>query len=153
MLKPEAMDNRDVGLPENAALPNQGLQVGGYNVAGKQFVDPAAAKAEVTAQNTTAAVEKRVLAAQMGIDPSKGIAMKRDMAQGTVADEQAADEGEDRVLRVRHRLGAGAGRAAPHRGTGHPARQPDAEPQVSAGCDAARISEHSPDAHQPGDRA
>ena len=29
------------------------------------------------------------------------------------ADDEAPDEGEDRVLRVRHRLGAGAGRAVP----------------------------------------
>lgn len=91
MLKPATMDNRDVGLPENASLPNQGLNEGGFNVAGKQFTDPAAAQAAVAAQNTPEATQKRVLAAQMGIDPSKGIAMQRDIAQATVADVQAAD--------------------------------------------------------------
>lgn len=91
MLKPATMDNRDVGLPENANLPNQGLNEGGFNVAGKQFTDPAAAQAAVVAQNTPEATQQRVLAAQMGIDPAKGIAMRRDIAQATVADTQAAD--------------------------------------------------------------
>lgn len=91
MLKPASMDNRDVGLPENAALPNQGLQVGGYNVAGKQFADPVAAQGAMAAANTPEATNQRILAAQRGIDPSKAIAMQKDIAQGTVADIQASD--------------------------------------------------------------
>lgn len=88
MVKPATMDNRDVGLPENAALPNQGLQEGGYSVGGKAFTDPAAAQAELATQNAPEARTQRVLAAQYGIDPMKAIGMQRDMTQGKLADAQ-----------------------------------------------------------------
>ena len=88
MVKPATMDNRDVGLTENAALPNQGLNVGGYSVAGKTFTDPAAAQAELTTQNTPEARGKRVLAATYGVDPMKAMGMQRDITQGKLADAQ-----------------------------------------------------------------
>jgi hypothetical protein len=65
MLKPETMDNRDVGLPDMAAAPNQGLQQGAYSVAGKSFADKAAAQTELAAQNAPAAAQaRRVMALQ-----------------------------------------------------------------------------------------
>lgn len=63
MVKPDTMDNRDVGLPENAALPNQGLQQGGFSVAGKAFADRAAADTAAAAENSPDAVNGRVAGA------------------------------------------------------------------------------------------
>jgi hypothetical protein len=81
MTKPAAMDNRDVGLPENAELPNQGLQQGGYSVAGKAFSDPMSAQAELTTQNAPEARQQRVLAAMSGIDPVKAMDMEHQQTQ------------------------------------------------------------------------
>lgn len=85
MLKPETMDNRDVGLPENAALPNEGLRQGSYSVAGKSFADAASAQTELASQNTPDAVNTRILAAQRRIDPSKAIAMEQGIAQSKLS--------------------------------------------------------------------
>lgn len=63
MVKPDTMDNRDVGLPENAALPNGGLQQDGYAVAGQAFSDKDAAQAALTKANAPQAVNQRVAAA------------------------------------------------------------------------------------------
>lgn len=58
MVKPDYMDNADVGQPnEGALLP------GGYKVQGKSYTDQAAAQAEVTKQNTPEAIASRVGAA------------------------------------------------------------------------------------------
>lgn len=73
MLKPDTMDNRDVGLPENADLPNQGLQQGAYSVGGKSFAERGLAEAELAAQNTPEARSKRVISAMSGIDPIKAL--------------------------------------------------------------------------------
>ena len=81
MVKPATMDNRDVGLPENAALPDQGLQQGGFSVAGKSFADPGAAQAELTAQNSPEARSKRVIAAMSGIDPMKAMDLEQTQTQ------------------------------------------------------------------------
>lgn len=81
MVKPATMDNRDVGLPENATLPNQGLQEGGYSVGGKAFTDPAAAQAELTTQNSPEARSKRVIAALSGIDPVKAMDLEQTQTQ------------------------------------------------------------------------
>ncbi len=56
---PDTMDNRDVGLAENAGLPNGGLMLGSSRVAGKVYADPAAADAAATAANTPEAVARR----------------------------------------------------------------------------------------------
>ncbi|MCY1166333.1 hypothetical protein D9M73_62600 [compost metagenome] len=81
MVKPETMDNRDVGLPENAELPNQGLQQGGYSVGGKAFTDPISAQAELTTQNAPEARTKRVIAAMSGIDPMKAMDLENQQTQ------------------------------------------------------------------------
>lgn len=81
MLKPATMDNRDVGLAENSTLPDQGLQQGGFNVAGRQFADRGAADAEVAAQNAPEARQKRVIAAMSGIDPLKAMDAEQTQTQ------------------------------------------------------------------------
>ena len=81
MVKPATMDNRDVGLPENATLPNQGLQEGGYSVGGKAFTDPAAAQTELATQNAPAARQQRVIAAMSGIDPVKAMDLEQTQTQ------------------------------------------------------------------------
>ncbi|MFM9424328.1 hypothetical protein RCH10_000756 [Variovorax sp. GrIS 2.14] len=57
---PQTMDNRDVGSPENAALPNGGLQDAGFAVAGKPYVDQASATAAAGVQNAPEAVNARL---------------------------------------------------------------------------------------------
>ncbi|MEO8021059.1 hypothetical protein [Polaromonas sp.] len=122
MVKPATMDNRDVGLPENAGLPNAGLNTGGYSVAGKAFTDPAAAQTELAAQNTPEARSKRVIAAMSGIDPLKALDAEQtqtDRARGTIKfnQEQEAfakklkDEGAIDALKSL-RMGDGAGMVA-----------------------------------------
>lgn len=59
MLKPETMDNRDVGLAENAALPNQGLSDKAYRVAGASYATPAEAATAKTAYEAPDAVAAR----------------------------------------------------------------------------------------------
>ena len=89
MLKPEAMDNRDVGLPENATLPNQGLQEGGFNVAGKSFADRGMADAAVQAANTPQAVGKRTAAALYGMGkPGEAMQLEASAKQAEMTDIQ-----------------------------------------------------------------
>lgn len=122
MVKPDTMDNRDVGLPENADLPNQGLQQGGYSVGGKAFTDPASAQAELTAQNSPEARSKRVIAAVSGIDPMKALDLENQQTQRgretiKFTQEQEAyakklkDEGAIDALKAL-RIGDGAGMTA-----------------------------------------
>lgn len=59
MVKPESMDNRDVGLPENAALPNEGLSLGGYRVKDKAYAAQPEAAAAAATQNSPEAVALR----------------------------------------------------------------------------------------------
>ncbi len=60
MLRPETMDNRDVGLPENQALPNQGLSAANFRVAGKPYTDAAGANAAAAQYNAPEATDQRV---------------------------------------------------------------------------------------------
>ena len=66
MVRPDTMDNRDVGLPENSSQPNNGLMQGNYRVAGQSFADRTQADAAVAKQNTPEAVNNRVVAAYRG---------------------------------------------------------------------------------------
>lgn len=50
-IRPATMDDRDVGLPENANLPNGGLSLASYRVKDKSFDTKPAAEAEVAAYN------------------------------------------------------------------------------------------------------
>lgn len=60
MLAPATMDNRDVGLPENAALPNQGLSQAGFRVGGKQYATQEQAGAAEKTYNGMDATAGRV---------------------------------------------------------------------------------------------
>lgn len=59
MIKPDTMDNRDVGLAENAALPNDGLMQGAFKVGGQTFTDKAQADKAAADMNSTEAVNTR----------------------------------------------------------------------------------------------
>jgi hypothetical protein len=60
MVRPDTMDNRDVGLPENAEQPNAGLVPMAYRVGSTGYADRAAADAAVSAANKPEAVTRRV---------------------------------------------------------------------------------------------
>lgn len=62
-LRPESMDNRDVGLAENASLPNGGLSEAPYRAAGKTFTDGAQAQAAADTYNAPEARRGRQAAA------------------------------------------------------------------------------------------
>lgn len=81
MVKPDAMDNRDVGLPENAALPDGGLDKGGYKVGQTFFSMKDQAAATVAQQNTPEERSKRVIAAMSGIDPVKAMDLEQTQTQ------------------------------------------------------------------------
>jgi hypothetical protein len=72
MVRPDTMDNRDVGLAENAGLPNQGLVQSRYNVAGQRFADKTAADAYAQTQNTPDMQASRYATAQRGIGDVAG---------------------------------------------------------------------------------
>ena len=59
MVKPDTMDNRDVGLPENQASPDGGLMQGQFKVGAKAFADRGEADAAVKAHNDPNAVADR----------------------------------------------------------------------------------------------
>lgn len=59
MIKPDTMDNRDVGLPETASQPNGGLMQGQFKVAGQSYTDKALADKAVADQNAPDAVSQR----------------------------------------------------------------------------------------------
>lgn len=63
MLKSDTMDNRDVGLPENAQLPNQGLSDKAYRVAGTGYATPTEAATAKTAYEAPDAVAARTVQA------------------------------------------------------------------------------------------
>lgn len=93
MVAPTTMDNRDVGLPENAVLPNQGLQSGGYAVAGQSFADRGAAQAELARQNAPEAVNQRVAQVYRSQGaPDKAMAMESAARTAEVQNMQLADQ-------------------------------------------------------------
>lgn len=88
-IRPETMDNRDVGLPENASQPNAGLTLGGYRVRDKAFDNPTAAAGAAAAENTPDAVAKRQGAAyrQAG---QPGAALEIEQKQAAITSAQMA---------------------------------------------------------------
>jgi hypothetical protein len=79
MSKPDTMDNRDVGLPENAALPNGGL-------------------AESATANTPQAIRGRQVAALQGIDPERADRLQLSGKQAELTDLQLKDK-KDTITR------------------------------------------------------
>lgn len=140
MVKPDTMDNRDVGLPENAELPNEGLNKGAYSVAGKTFADPISANAELATQNAPEARSKRVMTALSGIDPLKALdaehtqtqrgreTIKFTQEQETYA-KKLKDEGAIDALKAL-RVGDGAGMVAAFNKSGQ--YKIEGEPQIKA---------------------
>lgn len=59
MVKPDTMDNRDVGLAENQALPNGGLMQGQFKVGSKSYADKSEADKAVADHNAPQAVATR----------------------------------------------------------------------------------------------
>lgn len=111
-IKPPEMDNRDVGLAENAALPNQGLQQGGFQVAGKTFGDRAAADAEVTRQNSSEAVNQRVVQAYRGLGQfEKAMTVEQGARSAELQNMQLAEQRWKRDL-GKAMIGGHAGLAA-----------------------------------------
>ena len=91
-IKPPTMDNRDVGLPENAALPNGGLQEGGYAVAGKAYSDQASATAAAGVQNAPEAVNARLASTYRAHgDVEKSMALESSGRQAELQKIQLAD--------------------------------------------------------------
>lgn len=62
-VKPDTMDNRDVGLPENAGQPNGGLMQGQFKVADQSFADRTAADKAAGDANSTTGIASRTAAA------------------------------------------------------------------------------------------
>ncbi len=97
-IKPASMDNRDVGMPENATLPNAGLTQGGYAVQGRGFQDRAAADAAAQAQNTPEAISSRVAQAYLKNGaPERAMAMEQGALQTKVAKLQLDEVTERRM--------------------------------------------------------
>lgn len=88
-IRPETMDNRDVGLPESASQPNNGLTLGGYRVKDKTFDSATAAAGAAAAENSPDAVAKRQGAAyrQAG---QPGAALEIEQKQASITSAQAA---------------------------------------------------------------
>ncbi len=90
---PPTMDARDVGLPENAGLSNQGLTPGGYTVAGKSFTDRAAAETEVQRQNSPEGMTQRAAAAYRGLGQlDKAMSLEQGARTAELQTMQLADQ-------------------------------------------------------------
>lgn len=121
-IRPETMDNRDVGLPENADQPNGGLTLGGYRVKDKAYTGKAEATAAADALNTPDAVAQRQGQAyrQAG---QPGAALEIEQKQAGISAAQAKqakmlkDEGVFDALRA-FRAGDAAGLAKAFNGGG-----------------------------------
>ncbi|MBH2008279.1 MAG: hypothetical protein I8H71_01130 [Xanthomonadaceae bacterium] len=95
MVRPETMDNRDVGLPENQAQTDAGLMPVAYRVGAQGYADRGAAQTAVTQENRPEAVNQRVMAAYQGAGmPEKAMqlqAAQRQAAAGDLQLQQAQD--------------------------------------------------------------
>lgn len=81
MLRPDTMDNRDVGLPENAELPNGGLSPQAYRVNGQGYDAQAPALAAAKAYDSPQALAARQAAAlnQVG-QPAQALQLQNSQA-------------------------------------------------------------------------
>jgi hypothetical protein len=76
-LRSDAMDNRDVGLPENQALPNAGLSQQAYRVGGKSYATMQDATTATQQANSPDAQNQRVVQAyQMMGKPMEALSMQ-----------------------------------------------------------------------------
>lgn len=117
MVKPEEMDNRDVGLPENAALPNGGLMLGGYKVGGESFTDKAKANEALVKMNTPEAIgERQAMAYQQNgkiqeANAMRAVLMDMKLKQMGLSEAEAkhADTMFNRMLSTKVPMGKGWG--------------------------------------------
>lgn len=99
MIKPDSMDNRDVGLPENAELPNGGLSLANYSVGGKTFTDRAPADAAAAGLNAPDAVATRqAQALRAGGKPMEALSLDNAV---TTQKQAAAKFTADQMKRAR----------------------------------------------------
>lgn len=121
-IRPETMDNRDVGLPENAELPNAGLSLGGYRVKDKAFKSKGEATTAADSQNTPDAVAKRQgQAYRLAGQPGAALDIEQKQASITAAQAKQAkllkEEGVFDALRA-FRAGDAGGLAKAFNGSG-----------------------------------
>ena len=100
-LKSDAMDNRDVGLPENQAQPNAGLSPQAYRVGGKNYATMTDATAAQEAANAPDARNARISQA-LGLTQGPMAAMQFDAAgkQAKVADMQIKESEQQQAART-----------------------------------------------------
>lgn len=99
LMKPDSMDNRDVGLPENASEPNGGLALSGYKVGGKSFGNnQSAANAEVANQNAPDAIAARQVNAYRSHGaPEKALTLENAALTQKRANEQFTQGQKDKL--------------------------------------------------------
>jgi hypothetical protein len=100
-LKPDAMDNRDVGLPETQSQPNAGLSPQAYRVGGKSYATMTDATAAQDAANSPDARNARISQA-LGATQGPMAAMQFDAAgkQAKVADMQINESQQQQAART-----------------------------------------------------
>lgn len=112
MVRPDTMDNRDVGLPENDSQPNNGLMPVAYRVGAQPFANRNDAQADVASQNSPAGVQSRRVAALEGMgrfeDADRAKATQLQLAEAT---RRYQDEGYSDALKAL-RSGDAAGAVA-----------------------------------------
>ncbi|GHC72591.1 hypothetical protein GCM10007320_08570 [Pseudorhodoferax aquiterrae] len=123
MVRPETMDNRDVGLPENAGQPNDGLMPVAYRVGAQPFADRGAAQAAVQQQNAPEAVNQRVAAAYRAAgQPEKAMQLQ---SQANAAELQGMQ-----LMDARWRRDLGGAMRGGHAGLAQFATQSEAGPMA-----------------------
>lgn len=99
MIRPETMDNRDVGLPENASQPNNGLSLSQYRVKDKSFDAQAPADAYAATQNTPEAVAQRQVGAYNAAGkPAEAMTLANGAASQRAAEMAQADKAWQRKI-------------------------------------------------------
>ncbi len=84
MVRPETMDDRDVGLPGEAGVANGGLEAvpKSYRVAGQTYVSEPEAKIALENYNKPEATLQRQAQVLSKFDPVKGISLQNTLMQG-----------------------------------------------------------------------
>lgn len=94
-VRPDFMDNSDVGLPENADLPNGGLMQGGFRVGNTGYQDQASAQGAAEKYNAPDATNQRLIAAVRGIDPVRALEMDSRIQQNKLTGMQVKKAEQD----------------------------------------------------------
>lgn len=112
MVRPETMDNQDVGQPENDGQPNNGLMPVAFRVGAQPFANRNDAQADVAMQNSPSGVQGRRVAALEGMgrfdEADRARATQLQLAEAT---RRYQDEGYSDALKAL-RSGDAAGAVA-----------------------------------------